>query len=261
MVDQYDLWAEYYDLIHADVTDDIGFYVEESSRSIQPVLEIGCGTGRVMIPVARAGIKVFGIDISGKMLEVCRKKIATEPREVRDRTILIREDMRSFDLSERFGLIYLPLRTFLQMHTVEDQVAALRNFHQHLLDGGILALNFFNANVVSIGMGLRDFYGVPRKMGEYDSAENGKRIILWYVSSYNQVMQIANHHVIFEEISKDGETIGRKHFDLKVRWTYRYEFEHLLNRCGFLLEKLYGTFDRQLYSNPKQELIWLARKV
>jgi SAM-dependent methyltransferase len=260
--DTYDIFADLYDSVHAGVTNDIPFYVEEACRSALPVLEVGCGTGRVLIPVAAAGIPVVGIDISQRMLAKCQDKVATLPSETRSRITLLHADVRDVTLSQRFGLIYLPNRTFNKLLRMDDQIQALRNIWHHLQDGGRLALNFFDPNLNEISLGLGEMRGILRAPGkELMRLDNGNSVSHIFTSTYQPTTQCVDHTIIIEEINMDGRVIDRHYVHHLLRWVYRYEFEHLLSRCGFELEALYGTFDRQPYARMGQELIWVAKKV
>ena len=113
---------------------DVGFFVEEARTSGSPVLDIGCGTGRVLIPTARAGLEVVGLDLSPRMLAVCRERLLGEPDEVRTRAHVIEADMRRFDLGQRFRLAMIPFRSFQYLLTIEDQLTCLEEIRRHLVD-------------------------------------------------------------------------------------------------------------------------------
>lgn len=137
--------AELYDATmgrDADAMHDVPFYVELARQAAdegQAVLELGCGTGRVTIPIAQAGVEVVGLDNSPAMLDVARRKARDAGLDIR----WVTADMRSFQLEQPFGLIIIPFRTFLHLLTDEDQAASLDRVYQHLLPGGRFALNFF----------------------------------------------------------------------------------------------------------------------
>ena len=133
---EYDLYAATYDAQFRERLDDVPFYVEEAKRAEPPVLELACGTGRVLIPVAKAGVQVYGLDSSAAMLDVCRRKVAKLAEDLQARITLSEADMRDFSFDERFGLIYCPFRAFLHLMTPEDQITALRRIHDHLRKGG-----------------------------------------------------------------------------------------------------------------------------
>src|ERR1051326_5853005 len=101
---------------------DVDFYVEEAKAAGGPALEIGCGTGRILIPTARAGVTITGLDGSTEMLARARAKLAAEPAPVRQRATLVQADMRDFELGARFALITAPFRVVRsEEHTSELQ--------------------------------------------------------------------------------------------------------------------------------------------
>src|SRR5688500_3666244 len=111
---------------------DVQFYVDMAKEQGGRVLEIGCGTGRVLIPTAQAGIEITGLDSSRSMLDVLRKNLSREAKDVQARVHFEMGDMRYFDLDEQFDLITIPFRPFQHMLTVEDQMACLRQVRKHL---------------------------------------------------------------------------------------------------------------------------------
>ena len=118
--------AEFYDHIYASAgRKDADFYVGLAKELGGPVLELDCGTGRVLIPTAREGIDITGIDLSEHMLDICRTKLAQESDEVQARTRIVRADTRDFDLGTQFKLMTIPFRPFQHLITVEDQLACL----------------------------------------------------------------------------------------------------------------------------------------
>jgi len=126
----------------ADLMRDVPFYLElarEAAVHGQRVLELGCGTGRVTIPIAQAGIEVVGLDSAPAMLEVARHKAAAARINVQ----WVTADMTGFSLKQHFGLIIIPFRSFLHLLTDAEQLACLRCVYEHLSLGGRFALNFF----------------------------------------------------------------------------------------------------------------------
>ena len=104
--EEYAFIADLYDYVAPYRTrPDVAFFVEAAQASGGPVLEVGCGTGRILIPTARAGVDVVGLDLSPHMLQVCQKRVLNEPEAVRSRIRLIQADMRNFDLAQTFKLV------------------------------------------------------------------------------------------------------------------------------------------------------------
>jgi SAM-dependent methyltransferase len=136
-VDSYSVTAKYYDGAYAAKQDlvDLPFYLELAEQTVGPILEVACGTGRVLLPIARKGIKIHGVDNSRPMLEILQNHLAREVTEVRERVTLHEGDMRDFRLGAQFPLVIIPFRPMQHMHTVEDQVCALTSAASHLSAG------------------------------------------------------------------------------------------------------------------------------
>jgi len=135
----YRLAAKFYDLFGSK--DDIEFYKELAPRSGNRALELGVGTARVAIPLAKAGITVVGIDNSDHMLKVAENKLAKEQEQVRNRVVLKKGDMRNFDLQQSFPFIYIPASTFDHNVAIEDRKHTLSCIYKHLEDEGTFAFD------------------------------------------------------------------------------------------------------------------------
>jgi SAM-dependent methyltransferase len=261
MRDDYALDAELYDIVYADYDDDLAFYTEEAQAVDGPCLELGCGSGRVLLPVAQAGATVVGVDPSQPMLARARRRVAALPDDVRQRITLVRGDMRGVKLEQQFALVYVPFRAFLHLLTVDDQIAALHNIRQHLQPSGRLALNFFDPPLESIVAHGGPIGGALHVTGETFFDPRTKHLLIEYATvHYNQHLQRIEQYFVYDELDRDGRVVGRLYRNLQMRYIFRWEFEHLLYRCGFELVALYGSFDRQPHLRPGQELIWVAKK-
>lgn len=251
--------AQTYDT-HADlgsdrsiVEDDVAFYVDlarEAAATGKPVLELGCGTGRVTIPIARAGVDVVGLDNSSPMLEMARRKAgcATNLR-------WLQADMRDFRLKQRFGLVIIPFRSFLLLPSVKDEKACLTRVHEHLAEDGRLALNFFNPDILQIA----NWLGEGQSRWLRSRPERHKEV--WVRRQYHTAAQEMTETRSEIQVNDDRAIVARVERNLRLRWVYRYEMEHLLALSGFEVEALYGWFDRRPFSDDSDEMVWLARKV
>src|ERR1700731_3751250 len=119
-VDSYRVTAKYYDGAYSAKQDlvDLPFYLELAEQAPGPVLEIACGTGRVLLPIARKGIEVHGVDNSLPMLTILKASLSNEPQEVRQRVTLHEGDMRDFRLGRQYPLVIIPFRAMQHMHTI-----------------------------------------------------------------------------------------------------------------------------------------------
>lgn len=260
MRDDYTLYPELYDTVYEDYIEDISFYVVEAERAHGPCLELGCGTGRILLPVAAAGVDITGIDLSAPMIARARRHVAAQSEEIRARVQLLQDDMRTFTLPTRFALITVPFRAFLHLMNVEDQIAALENIHRHLLPGGRLALNFFDPDLEVIVANTKIPSGTLHRTGEeFADPRSGNVLIEWATMHYYLQQQQIEQYFIYDELDSRGRVVTRHYRALRMRYIFRYEFEHLLARCGFSVEALYGSWDRGPVLRSGGELIWIAR--
>jgi SAM-dependent methyltransferase len=237
---------------------DIGFYVEAAQTSGGPVLEVGCGTGRVLIPTARAGVDIVGVDLSPHMLRVCQTRLHNEPDTVQSRVRLRQADMRNFDLAQRFSLVTLPFRPFQHLTTVEDQRSCLASIHRHLDEAGRLILDLFNPSLDAL---VRD--NVGQEFGDEPefTSPDGRRVMRRHkiVSRdyFNQTNQV---ELVYYVTHPDGHEERLVHA-FPMRYLFRFEAEHLLARCGFEVEAVYADYDKSPYgSKYPGELILVAKK-
>jgi SAM-dependent methyltransferase len=237
---------------------DVGFFVEAAKEYGGPVLEVGCGTGRVLIPTARAGVAITGLDLSPHMLEVCRRKLAAEPEEVLMRVNLVEEDMRKFELGKTFRLVTLPFRPFQHLTTVEDQLASLGCIRRHLAEDGKLILDIFNPSLESLA---RTTFGEEVSEEPEFSMQDGRRVIRRHkVVSRDEPNQINFVELIYYVSHPDGRK-ERLVQAFPMRYLFRFEAEHLLARAGFEVEQLYADYDKSPYgSKYPGELIFVAGK-
>ena len=258
--DHYDFVAEFYDhVVPYAERQDIQFWVDAARQSGGPVLEIGCGTGRVLVPTARAGIDIVGLDLSSRMLSICRQKLSQEPPEVQARTQLVEADMRHFDLGRQFALVTTPFRPFQHLMTVEDQLACLTSIHRHLADGGRFVLDLFNPRLERL---VDDRY---LKEGDADpefTMPDGRKVVRQQrVVSRDLLNQVQDIELIYYVAHPDGRQERLVHA-FPMRYLFRFEAEHLLARCGFEVEDVYADFDKSPYgSKYPGELIFVALKV
>lgn len=250
----YDDWAEIYDSIYSYVVEDIPFFVEEAINYGGPILELGCGTGRVTIPISKAGINITGLDISKKMLENTYRKI--KKFELDESKInLINADMRTLNLNEIFSQIIIPFRGFQSLLTVEDQISTLINIKKHLDSNGRLIITLF---VPSIYQMLRDEDTLHHYKDVIDPVDNSKNII-WNKNIFDQYNQIVNTRIIVDKISNEFKVNNRIYRDFDLRYIYRWEMHHLLESCGFEILELYGDFDRSEYNESSLEMVWIVK--
>jgi len=257
--DEYALIAELYDhVVPYRDRPDITFFVEAARNAGSPVLEVGCGTGRVLIPTARAGVEIAGLDLSPHMLAVCRQRLRAEPEAVQSRVLLAQADMRGFQLGRAFTLVTIPFRPFQHLLTVEDQLSCLASVRRHLVDGGILILDVFNPSLDAL---------VNRPLGDEVADEpeftlpDGRRVTRRHKTVAHDRSQQVNDFELVYDVKHPGGREERLVHAFRLRYLFRFEAEHLLARAGFAVEHLYGGYDKSEYgSTYPGELLFVARK-
>jgi SAM-dependent methyltransferase len=256
--DQYGPIAELYDHVglYRD-RPDLEFYLDAAREAGSPVLEIGSGTGRVLIPIARAGIEITGLDLSPSMLAVCRQRLLAEPDPVRTRVELVEGDMRRFDLGRSFNLVTIPFRPFQHLVSVEDQLACLGSIRRHLVPGGTLILDLFNPSLEAL---VRPA-GVEAEDTPETMLPDGRRLSRSFrIVSQDRAAQANQVELIYHVTHPGGRTERLVH-GFTMRYLFRYEAEHLLVRAGFDVAAVYSGYDRSPFgSTYPGELIFVARK-
>ena len=256
----YDRWADLYDSVYSYVTEDIPFYVEEALSAGGPVLELGCGTGRVSIPMADAGAEVVGLDSSPAMLEVARRKAARRPKGPGS-LALVEGDMRRLEASPaadmRFALAVIPFRGFLALLSVEDQVRTLEGVAALLAPGGRLVFDVF---VPDLDMLVQAGDSLYHHRDVYDR-DTGRRLIIWHQSSYDNHNQVVNARAAIDVLDDANSVAGRTYRDFQLRYAHRWEVQHLLARCGYRVLELYGDFRRSPFDETSADMVWMATPV
>jgi SAM-dependent methyltransferase len=259
LVNSYHVAAKYYDCAYAAMRDlvDAPFYLDLAKEFGGPVLEIGCGTGRVLLPIAREGIEVHGVDNSGPMLGILKENLARENFAVASKVTLHSGDMRDFRLGRKFPLVTIPFRPMQQMYTLEDQLAALKSAAAHLADGGTLAFDVFFPRFDRVPLAI----GEERMEAEWVSPADAGILYRRFVRKEADDKVHLNYTVrfIFRSFRR-GEVITEESDTLKMSY---YTYPHL--RALFLLAGLepvaeYGSFAKTPLDNTAQEMIFLLRR-
>ena len=261
MTTEYDAFAAIYDIQSGAFGDDLDFYVDLAQAVEPPVLELATGTGRVSIPIAHAGVPVIGIDSSTEMLAMARRKVENEDPDFPLR--LVQADMRNFDLPDSkgtFGLAIIPFRSFLHLTTLEDQIACLTRVRDHLREGGLLALNFFVPDIALIAAYRSELGRSVSYCYSFTAPDSGNEIEVWEYRQYRAHDQFIDQRFVHHEWAADGTLLRSTRRGYTLCYIWPREFEHLLARCGFEVEALYGWFDKRPFDKGSTEQVWVAQK-
>ena len=248
--------ADYYDASPV-VTgrQDVPFYLSAAREYGDPILELGCGTGRITLALAGDGHRITGLDLSERMLARCNEKRAALPTEPRERVHLIQAGMTRFDLGENFRLVIIPFRPFQHLIEIEQQIGCLDCVHRHLAPGGRLILDFFHTDPRRMHDPV--FLQESLPMAEYEMS-GGRRVTLTERTvAFHYAKQCNDVELIYNVTHPDGSK-ERLVFAFTVRYFFPFEIEHLLARCGFRVAAVYGDFDYSPLGDASPEMIFVA---
>ena len=229
----YDRIAGIYDPWSRSVTEDVEFYVEHALAVEGPVVELAVGTGRVAIPVARAGRRVIGIDSSLAMLAVARA--AAREAGVDGLLDLRVGDLREPPVPERVDLVICPFRSLLHMRTEDEKLLALRAARDLLVDGGAFVFDVFAPSREDI----EETNGrwLEREPGIFERAD-------WDEDSRTLSLSVR---------SDAAETTFGLH------WLSAPEWFRLLDEAELAVEALYGWFDGRPYDGD-EDMVFVTRR-
>jgi SAM-dependent methyltransferase len=250
--------AELYDPVYERLARrDIEFYVDCSKKSNGRTLELGCGTGRVLIPTAQAGCEITGLDFSHFMLDKCREKLAGQTKEVQSRVKLIQGDMTKFNTSEKYALITIPFRPFQHLITTEEQKACLTCVRKHLKSDGLFVFDVFHPYIPRL---IDPKYLMEMEVDPKIELPDGRVLRrTTRVAAFHREEQYNDIEIIHYITYPDGKEERLVH-SFPMRYFYRYEMEHLLTLCGFKIVEFYGDFDRSAFTADSPEMIFVAEK-
>ena len=230
---EYDPIATLYDPWSRSVVEDVDFYVEEALAAGGPVVELGVGTGRIAVPIARAGVRAIGVDASPGMLDVARA--AARAAGVEALVDLRRGDMRSPPVRERVDLVVVPFRALLHMMTETDRLAALEAARSVLRPGGKLIFDVFEPGADDIEATHARW--IEREPGIFERAD-------WDSDERTLTLSVRGH---------SGAST------MVLAWLSPPEWHALVEQAGFEIDAIYGWFDRRPYTGG-EDVVFVATR-
>lgn len=248
--------AEYYDLQN-NPTSDIPFYRERLPSPDAQVLEIGCGTGRVLLPLAEDCRYIHGIDISASMLEICRQKLSRSGLAT-ERAALTHGDISAFDLGRTFDLIIAPYRVFHNLETDAQVGGLFRCIHRHLAPGGTAILNVFKPNTSPEAM-LQSWVSQEEDYGGERQLAEGKRLV-WYHRRARLTPAPLTFYpeFIYRLYSSSGALEKETVFSIPMRCWYPGEFERVVVDHGFVVVGKWGGYTGEAWGEGPELIIQFA---
>ena len=239
---------ELYDLLFDSLDFDIPYWLDVARAAGGPVLEVACGTGRILLPILKAGVAADGFDLSPAMVARLKDKIRTNGLTARAEVA----DMRNFSMGRRYARIFCGFNGFAHCEMIEDQLAFLRRSLEHLDPGGALVLHMSYPGPA--------YWSEPEGAAvlEHEAPRpGGGKIQLWDNRKKDVVGQRQDSEVEIWELDASGRPATAHKFSTSQRWVYRFELELLFRATGFSRWDILGGFDgRPLKAADDQMIAW-----
>jgi ubiquinone/menaquinone biosynthesis C-methylase UbiE len=252
--DPYAEIAPYYDLEFERLDADIDLYLGYANAVGGPILELGCGTGRVLIPLAKAGFSIHGIDNSPSMIELARERVQSAGME--GRVHLAVQDMGDIESygQDSFNLVFSTINSFLHLESRDDQIATLRAIRSVLDRNGLLVLDMFNPTPETL-IRMDDRYTFDASW-ETASGEKVERFSHRQVDAASQMI----HTTLFYDLTAIDGSMKRRTTSYLTRYVHRFEMEGLLSETGFEIEGIYGSYSLDPLERDSDQMIFVAHR-
>jgi len=242
-------FARFYDLIYNHLRDGVDneYFQNEISRTNGKILEIGVGTGRLFINALNQGADIYGLDISRSMLDVLYEKL---DRHQYGRVSL--QNMIDFKLDLKFDLIIAPFRVIMHLLEKDEQIRAINNVYRYLNVNGRFIFDVFIPDLSQLIQGMDNNVDFE---GEYDPGKKIRRIVSTKPDLLHQTINV-KFRLEWDEDSgpMDEEWL------LPLRYFFRYELEHLIERSDFRNYKILGDYKGNELSQNSRDFIVICQK-
>ncbi len=244
-----DNFARFYDLIYHQMRDsaDAEFYLGEIRQTKGRVLEIGTGTGRFFVNALKQGADIYGLDISSSMVNLLLKKL-----DKKQHYRISIQNIIDFKHDYKFDLIIAPFRVFMHLLEKDYHIEALNNVYRHLKPGGRFIFDVFVPDLSQLINGIHDQTDFE---GEYEPGNRIKRTVSTKPDLLNQLINID-----FLLEWDDGKKVRKEHWKTPLRYFFRFELEHLIERSYFKKYKILGDFLGNDLNQESREFIIVCRK-
>ncbi len=248
----YDTIARYYDAENAEMTDDLALYSELAEEYGGPILDVGCGTGRVMLHLAQEGYDCVGIDTSAAMLARARRKVIPS---LAKHVELIEGDVMAHEALGHYRMILLAYHAFMHFETQEQQLTLLKLLARNLAEEGVIVFDLPNAGIAFNSL---DDQTITLER-TFIEPESGHLVMQQSVSIIDRVTQHLYVTWIYDEMFENG-TVHRTLAPLTLRYVFNNELQLLLAASGLRCQEVYGDYDRLPLIDGCPKLIALAVK-
>ena len=238
------LEAELYDLFRGgDELDEVGLYVDAVMEKGGSCLDVGCGSGRVLVPLALERAEVTGIDSSPVMVAACRSRLAEEDA----RAEVHEADMTNFDLGKKFDSVIVPGASFQLLAERHDALAALTKMLAHLAPDGLLVMSLFTPWYEITHEQLDGVWRIEKDepLDDGNGDDGGRHALCHTCADLDRCEQLMAVRHRFEVVGADGKTLDCEIKSSLLRWYGKHEIELLLKSVGFTSVETLGDFGEE----------------
>jgi SAM-dependent methyltransferase len=236
----------FYDRIARPAAGSVPFYVDEAIRSGGAVLELACGTGRLLVPMAEAGLQVTGVDIVRPMLD----RASAKAKDARVQVELVQGDMRGVHLGRRFAMVMIAHNSMLHLASLDDFRALLASVRRHLAPDGVFIFDIYNPSIAMLARRPEE----RSEVGRIEDPELGE-VLVEATLDYDAATQVSRGRW---HLSAPGRPDFRV-IPLHMRSVFPQELPLLLGAGGFRLEERYGDFDRSRFESASPRQVCICR--
>jgi cyclopropane fatty-acyl-phospholipid synthase-like methyltransferase len=246
----YDLIAPFYDVEHAHFDEDLNLYINFAELCGSPLLELGCGSGRLLVPLACEGSELTGVDDSASMLQLAQH--ALEQAGVAARCTLVQENMSRLRLEQKFRLAFIALGSFGHVFSRQEQRQTLASIHDQLTTGGRFILDISNADVRY----MEQLSGQVLHQGTW-KRDDGSLLTHFVSPASSQTQHILELTHFYEE-HQQGEAVRRTVTTTHLYLFEKNEVELLLEEAGFGIIDVYGDYELGRFEHDSPRMIFIA---
>ena len=245
--------ARYYDHAYSARREDVDFYAAFAKQHGGPVLELGVGTGRVAIEIAKLGISLVGVDRMPSMLHEFKARLADEPKSVRSQIALKKGDLRTFRMPKKFPLVISPFNVFMHLYERVDLEQAFETVHAHLAKDGTFLFDVLMPDHGALHRDPDRIYRCPMITNPSDN----KKYTYTESFDYDAVTQVQMVTMAFSEVNHPENTYITP---LAHRQFFPAELEALLHYNGFDVQERWGDYNRGPLKADSESQIMVCKK-
>lgn len=250
MMNDYDLIAPFYDTEHERFLEDADIYRNFAGLASGPLLELACGSGRLLVPLARSGYELVGVDSSAKMLDLARQRL--DKAGMTSRCVLVQQDIGTLQLEQKFRMAFIALGSFAHVTSRRKQQQVLAAVRNHLTSGAKFIVDISNADARY----MERLGGYVLHQGTWQRDDG--TLLTHFVSPAASATRHTLELTHFYEEHVQGGPIQRTTITTYLYLFDRNEMELLLEQAGFGVKDVYGDYDFSPYEHESPRMIFIA---